>query len=328
MIRNARKNEEIDINVLAVTSADIGVTVTHDGKIATVRLDSGAIGRNSITASWSKLNNVELRKLPYPIKTIGRNFITKEYCKLNKLTLKNLPFNIRIKSIHGDELSTNGIELQDLEVHALGQKAIIPSIQLILLNEGPADIIIGLETLRYNNVFGKLSRYFGTETDAKGSLINTSEDRTVGNGRCIERWPARKSDRTSIHALSTAGTPNLRYHTVHISDIIPNAVQDDDTDYLLPAEMYSQEKDSPIHRDEKGNPIHRDGIQTEADVGYQRDTELKFNIIGTEADKTAVLEETQLDFLQRVTNKKLYRWKSFGFRGGSVPSGYREPFHP
>ena len=91
--------------------------MTHDGKIATVLLDSGAIGRNFITASYCKLNKFELRKLPYPIKII---------------------------SIHGNETSDTGIELHDLEVNALGQKAIIPKIQLILLKEGPADIIIGL----------------------------------------------------------------------------------------------------------------------------------------------------------------------------------------
>jgi hypothetical protein len=236
-LKNAQPNEEIDINVLENSISDQGVRAYHEEKVAKVLLDSGAL---------------------------GRNFVTAEYCKLNNLTLKTLSHTIKIKSIHGDEISTTGIELPCLAVKADGQEVTIPKIQLIVLNEGPADIdiILGLETLRENNVFGitlKLSRYFGTGLDAKEYVANIPEDRTVGSGSGHERWPAGKSGRTSINALSTAGTPNLRFHTtVHISELVPNAVQDDDTEYLLPAEMYE-----PSTTDEPEGRVRSesDGIQ-------------------------------------------------------------------
>ena len=259
---NAQVGEVIDINALANKTADLGVLAYHENKVARVLLDSGAL---------------------------GRNFVTTAYCNLNKLSLKTLSYNIRIKSIHGNETANHGIELPSLTVEADGEKVIIPKIQLIVLKDGPADIdiILGLETLRENNVFGKLSRYFGTGINAKGSLITSPEDRAVGSGSGHERWPARKPDRTSIDALSTAGTPNLRYHTMHISEVIPNAVLDDDTDYLLPAEMYVP---SATHDPEGCARSTSDGIQneTEADVGYQQE-HFSFNVKGTEADKIKLL---------------------------------------
>ena len=114
---NAREYEEIDINALAENTAAKGVTATHNDMIAKILLDSGAI---------------------------GRSFITTEYCNLNRLVLKNLPYKIKIKSIHGDEIATEGIELQDLEVNALGQ------------SDHPKNTIDETQrgTRRYNNWLG------------------------------------------------------------------------------------------------------------------------------------------------------------------------------
>ena len=99
--------------------------------------------------------------------------------------------------------------MPSLQVFSLGQMAEITALKLIVLEEGPADIIIGLETLRENNIFGKLSRYFGTGSEEKASHANSPGDRTVSERRCIEPRLARKSDRTSLNTLSIdRGTAN------------------------------------------------------------------------------------------------------------------------
>ena len=162
---------------------------------------------------------------------IGRDFITRACITRLRLNSQRLLYPIKIISIHGEENATERIHVQHLSIKSLGQEIKIPSIKLIVLKQGPADIIIGLETLRNNNVFGLLSRYFGTGGDVKSGLINPTGAQGGGEVGCASLpRTSRNPGFTPINALSLKIAPVGREIVrVHVSDLIPQPEIDDDT---------------------------------------------------------------------------------------------------
>jgi hypothetical protein len=179
---------------------------------------------------------------------IGRDFITRACITRLRLNSQRLLYPIKIISIHGEENATEGIHVQHLSIKSLGQEIKIPSIKLIVLKQGPADIIIGLETLRNNNVFGLLSRYFGTGGDVKSGLINPTGAQGGGEVGCASLpRTSRNPGRTPINSLIPETVPVGR-KMVHISQLIPISEIDDETYALQPDEMYGVSDDQQTHK--------------------------------------------------------------------------------
>jgi hypothetical protein len=155
---------------------------------------------------------------------------------------KRLLYPIKISSIHGEEIANEAVNIPSIKIISYGQEVTIPEVKLIVLKHGPADIIIGLKTLRINNVFGLLSHYFGTGVEEKSGLISQTGGQTGGemSGARSSRTPSQQFGRqTPLNALNSEVVPvGRKMVTVHISELIPNREQEDDTYSLLPDEMY------------------------------------------------------------------------------------------
>jgi hypothetical protein len=84
-------------------------------------------------------------------------------------------YPIEINSIHGTEISTEVVQIHNFQINYKDQKIVIPEVNLMVIENAPTDIILGHGSLKLYNVYGQLSRYFGTaHSDVENPAVRES----------------------------------------------------------------------------------------------------------------------------------------------------------
>ena len=209
---------------------------------------------------------------------IGRDFITENACTKLKVNKYPLKFKIEVKSIHGTELATEVVMASELKIKYKDQTVRLKQIPLVVIKEGPADIIVGHQTLREHNVYAQLNRYFGNESLAEVSPAVKEKSYYPQPACQVDSITSPRSSSTSI----TMG--NQKVKVVHISELIPTGETDDTTYDLLPEEIYATYEQDP----------------------QRREDEITFKIKGTSAEQAQLLKLLQKhsDIFARRLNRK------------------------
>ena len=92
---------------------------------------------------------------------IGRDFISITCVQKLKLNTYSIMYPIDVISIHGNEIATQVVCINNFEINYKDQQIIIPEVNLVVINKAPTDIILGHGSLKMYNVYSRLSRYFG-----------------------------------------------------------------------------------------------------------------------------------------------------------------------
>ena len=79
-----------------------------------------------------------------------------ECCNTLNLKRFKLTAPIIIKSIHGEELATE-IAIHDIKIISGTEEADLTQVEMIVLQNRSADIIVGMLTMREHRVFSKLT---------------------------------------------------------------------------------------------------------------------------------------------------------------------------
>jgi hypothetical protein len=248
-IKKAQPNEEENISSLysenaksrsqrRKTAKDDKPHATINGQDVSVLLDSGAVNRNFISTHYiaNAKDKISMMKLKYPVK---------------------------VTSIHGHEIATHCV-IAEVDVEAQGETARLGKIEMIVITNAPADIIIGFPTLTDNKVFAKLARHFNTgrsHTDWTREKPCDAQRRTIS-------W---KRVNAALSALGVRKADRKAFKKIHVSELLNIEPDDDQTESLLPEDIWSSYLQDPIRAEEteKG--------------------EIKFNVYGTENETRALI---------------------------------------
>ena len=159
---------------------------------------------------------------------IGRDFITNDCVEKFKMIKYKLFFPIQVKSIHDVEKATHGVTLLNFVLNYEEQAIVIPVVNLIIVKNLPTDIVMGHETLKENEVYKNLDRYFGKSIHA----VDNPAVRVSGH----DPKPAGKGYKPTLLSLSTKveiGKQKV-HKKVHVSELLRYEGGGDPTLGLLP----------------------------------------------------------------------------------------------
>ena len=130
-------------------------------------------------------------------------------------------------------MATEVVQIHNFQVNYKDQQIIIPEINLVVIKEAPTDIILGHGSLKLYNVYGQLSRYFGTaHSDVENPAVRES---------CRSTKPAcqRDSVATSMTLSAKIAMGKNATKRVHISKLLKQEEAGDPTEELLPEDILS-----------------------------------------------------------------------------------------
>ena len=181
-----------------------------DGNEATVLLDTGAI---------------------------DRNFITLNYVINNKLITHELLHPIYVTSIHGNETATK-VVIEDITIKSGDEMVNLKDAELIVIQDGPADIIIGMPTLLENRVFTRHTRHFNT-----GQTQGEIPEKPSGGPHWTVSY---KRVRTALNVLGASNkAQRAAIKKSHISELLNIEPEEDPTEDLLPEDIYASYLQDP-----------------------------------------------------------------------------------
>ena len=162
---------------------------------------------------------------------IGRDFISITCVQKLKLNTYSIMYPIDVISIHGNEIATQVVCINNFEINYKDQQIIIPEVNLVVINKAPTDIILGHGSLKMYNVYSRLSRYFGAaHSDVENPAVRES---------CRSTKPACQRDSVatsmSLSAKVTMGKNATK--RVHISKLLKQEDAGDPTEGLLPEDI-------------------------------------------------------------------------------------------
>ena len=98
---------------------------------------------------------------------VDRNFVTCEFVNKYNLTKYKLTYPIKVKSIHGTE-TTNDVVITDITIRVGDEAVDIKNVELLVINEGPTDIILGMPTMLEHRVLARLTQHLNTGGQTQG----------------------------------------------------------------------------------------------------------------------------------------------------------------
>jgi len=210
---NASANETININSVfseyAKRNALVAATDTEPGTVVRNKRKNNIHNFNVSACADQKQMEVLLDS-----GCIGRDFVSHACCIKLNLVKQKLKYPIHISSIHGNEIATEVVILNNFILQCEDQEVTIPAVQLVVIETAPTDVIIGLITLREHEVFRRLTRYFGKTERVSGGLA-------VNSGR-VPNEPACIEPMTTCASLSTKRAQrHLASARVHVSELLP-----------------------------------------------------------------------------------------------------------
>ena len=152
VLPDSQINEIIDLNVL--------FSEHEDSKEDQARKYEEKI-KSETAKPYTKIDKNKLSLL-LDSGCIGRDFISSTCVEKLNLHKYDIMYPIEVTSIHGNETATEVVYINNFEINYKDQKIIIPEINLVVINKAPTDVILGHGSLKKHNVYGRLSRYFGT----------------------------------------------------------------------------------------------------------------------------------------------------------------------
>jgi hypothetical protein len=143
-----------------------------------------------------------------------------------------------------------------------GEEADLGKVELIVIKDAPADLIIGMPTLLEKRVFAQLTQHFNT-----GQPGGETREKPEGGQPRTVSW---KRVRTALAALG-ASKVQRRAFKASLQELLNIEPQDDPTEGLLPEDIYASYFTDP-GRDQPETP-----------------TDPKFKVFGTDAEKRTLL---------------------------------------
>ena len=127
--------------------------------------------------------------------------------------------------------TTEVVYINNFKINYKDQQIIIPEVNLVVINKAPTDVILGHGSLKKHNVYGRLSRYFGTaHSDVENPAVRES---------CRSTKPAcqRDSVATSMTLSAKVAMGKNATKRVHISTLLKQEEAGDPTEELLPEDI-------------------------------------------------------------------------------------------
>jgi len=269
VLENATTNEIIDLNSL--------FSEHKAAEAARREANKQLKEKEKIYTPYISIGKTDQASLLLDSGCIGRDLISNECCIRLKLYKYPLMYPITVTSVHGNEIATEAVRLTNIKVRHEGQCVTVPEINLVVINKGPADIVMGHKSLRENNIYCKLNRYFGP-AERLGADPAVSKE-------CTPNKPAVEEPRFTprFDSLRTKIAMGPKHSaTVHISELIPQEPDGDPTEALLPEDVLASHWQNPETKE---------------------DTTITFKVHGNEADKIKLL--TLLQQYKDVFSTKL-----------------------
>jgi hypothetical protein len=188
---------------------------------------------------------------------INRNFVSNECCEKLKLPKYLLKEPITVTSIHGEEIATH-VVVAKVALNSQGETADLQWVELVVIKNAPADIIIGRPTLLKHAVFKTLSKHFNTGQSAGETLEKP--------GDAQRRTVSWKRVRTALTALGASKAQKRLFKKAHLSELLNVEPNEDPTEELLPEDIYATYFQDPT----------------------QETSEIKFNVHGTDKEQQAL----------------------------------------
>jgi len=173
---------------------------------------------------------------------VDRNFVTLSYVLKDNLITYDLTHPIFVTSIHGKEAATK-VVIKDIKLIAGEETVDIKNVELIVIQDGPTDIIIGMPTLLENRVFARLTQHFNT-----GQTHSETPEKPSGGQHWTVSW---KRVRTALNVLAASKAQREAIKKAHISELLNIVPEDDPTEDLLPEDIYASYLQDPT-RDPEG----------------------------------------------------------------------------
>jgi hypothetical protein len=158
-------------------------------------------------------------------------------------------------------MATEVVYIHNFQINYKDQTIIIPEVNLVVIKEAPTDIILGHGSLKLYNVYGQLSRYFGTaHNDVESPAVRES---------CRSTKPACQRDSVATFMKLSAKIAMGKNATkrVHISKLLKQEEAGDPTEELLPEDILSNYWANPDKTEEftfkvKGTEAEKRRINT------------------------------------------------------------------
>jgi hypothetical protein len=141
---------------------------------------------------------------------INRNFVSNECCEKLKLPKYLLKEPITVTSIHGEEIATH-VVVAKVALNSQGETADLQWVELVVIKNAPAEIIIGMPTLLKHAVFKTLSKHFNTGQSAGETLEKP--------GDAQRRTVSWKRVRTALTALGASKAQKRLFKKAHLSEL-------------------------------------------------------------------------------------------------------------
>jgi cleavage and polyadenylation specificity factor subunit 1 len=193
---------------------------------------------------FAELHNGEQTSVLLDSGATERNFVTKMCCDRLNLNIYRLHHPIFVHSIHGIEEATEVARAQ-IKVHAQGEEADLKWVELVVIENAPADIIIGLPTLRDSRVFASLSRHFNT-----GQAAGETREKTDEGPRTPVSW---KRVKVALTALGASKAQKRAFKKAHITELLHFQPEDDPTEGLLPEDIWASYLQDPNRAEDRAN---------------------------------------------------------------------------